>query len=58
MNIGAQFCPIAPRDLKLGMKVSVSRTSGRLSRGTVKWIGSLPGRPGDFVGVELETECK
>ena len=40
------------------MKVTVSRASGRLSRGTVKWIGSLPGQPGDFVGIELETECK
>jgi len=50
------FCPTTVYDLKIGMKVSVSRTSGRLSRGVVKWIGTLPNRYGDFVGVELETE--
>lgn len=52
------FCPTTVYDLKMGMKVSVSRTSGRLSRGVVKWIGTLPNRYGDFVGVELETESR
>ena len=50
------FCPTSVRDLVVGMKVSVNRANGRLSRGTVKWIGTLPRHSGDYVGVELDSE--
>ena len=42
----------------MGMKVSLTRQSGRMSRGTVKWIGTLPQHQGDYVGVELESESE
>jgi len=42
----------------LNMPVSVTRTTGRNSRGVVKWIGTLPSHDGQFLGVELESESK
>ena len=42
----------------MGMKVSLTRASGQMSRGTVKWLGLLPHHQGDYVGVELESESK
>ncbi|XP_057306170.1 protein Daple-like [Hydractinia symbiolongicarpus] len=50
------FCPTTSRDLRVGMKVSVNRACGKLSRGIVKWIGTLPYRSGDYIGIELESE--
>ena len=38
------------------MKVSVNRSRPMLSRGTVKWTGTLPGHTGDYVGIELDVE--
>lgn len=40
------------------MKVSVNRACGRLSRGIVKWIGTLPHHSGDYIGIELESESR
>ena len=50
------FCPTSVEDLRLGMKVSVNRSRPMLSRGTVKWTGTLPGHTGDYVGIELDVE--
>ena len=57
-NHQVPFCPTTSHDLRMGMKVSLTRASGRMSRGTVKWIGLLPRHQGDYVGVELESESK
>jgi hypothetical protein len=56
---GGPRIPFRPRsvwDLSVGMKVSMHRSDGRLSRGTIRWIGLLPNLVGEYVGVELETQ--
>ena len=56
---GGPRIPFRPRsvwDLCVGMKVSMHRSDGRLSRGTIRWIGLLPNLIGEYVGVELETQ--
>lgn len=52
------FSPTHVNEVNVGMKVCVTRSNGRMSRGIVKWIGTLPNNYGDFIGVELETESK
>ena len=48
------FAPDAPQQLDIGMKVLISRHRGKLSRGVVKYIGSLPDKKEQvYVGVEL-----
>ncbi|XP_058886137.1 uncharacterized protein LOC117405584 isoform X1 [Acipenser ruthenus] len=49
--------PFAPRsiaDLKVGSLVKFSRPGGKISKGTVKYQGNLPGRQEMYLGVELE----
>ncbi|KAK1167751.1 hypothetical protein AOXY_G10509 [Acipenser oxyrinchus oxyrinchus] len=49
--------PFAPRsiaDLKVGSLVKFSRPGGKISKGTVKYQGNLPGRQEIYLGVELE----
>nr|XP_015219491.1 PREDICTED: uncharacterized protein LOC107079474 isoform X1 [Lepisosteus oculatus]XP_015219493.1 PREDICTED: uncharacterized protein LOC107079474 isoform X1 [Lepisosteus oculatus]XP_015219494.1 PREDICTED: uncharacterized protein LOC107079474 isoform X1 [Lepisosteus oculatus] len=49
--------PFAPRgvaDLKVGHLVKFSRPGGRISQGTVRYVGNLPGRQDVYLGVELE----
>ena len=48
------FAPRSPADLKLGYSIKFTRPGGRLSRGTVKYIGHLPTRNEIFIGVELD----
>ena len=50
------FCPTVVEELRVGMRVSVNRGRPMLSRGTVKWTGTLPSHTGDYVGVELDVE--
>lgn len=50
------FCPTYLNQINIGMKVSITRANGRLSRGTVRWLGLLPRHTGDYIGVELESE--
>lgn len=52
------FRPRSTLDIAIGMKVSLHRSDGRLSRGIVRWIGMLPNLPGEYIGVELETQSK
>ena len=52
------FRPRTPLDISIGMKVSVHRSDGRISRGVVRWVGLLPHLPGEYLGVELETQSK
>eukprot|EP00794_Sanderia_malayensis_P000591 gene591-1251_t len=48
------FYPKSPREISVGMRALVTRTSGRLGKGIVKWKGSLPGHTECFLGIELE----
>ena len=52
------FAPRSPADLKLGYCIKFTRPGGRLSRGTVKYIGHLPTRNEIFIGVELDGHGK
>ncbi|XP_008105566.2 uncharacterized protein LOC103278344 isoform X2 [Anolis carolinensis] len=49
--------PFAPRsiaDLKVGNLVKFSGPSGKISKGTVKYLGPLFGREENYLGIELE----
>ncbi|KAM7181461.1 uncharacterized protein RBU57_000272 [Macrochelys suwanniensis] len=49
--------PFAPRsviDLKVGNLVKFSRPAGKISKGTIKYLGYLLGREEVYLGVELE----
>ncbi|KAK1169741.1 hypothetical protein AOXY_G8608 [Acipenser oxyrinchus oxyrinchus] len=48
------FAPHSIADLKVGSLVKFSRPGGKISKGTVKYLGSLPGRQEIYLGVELE----
>ena len=47
--------PESPNDVVPGMKVLVTRNSGRIGKGVLKWKGKLPGHSEIFLGIELET---
>ena len=56
---GTQQKPYAPRtpaDVHMGDYIKFCRHGGRVSRGRVMFIGSLPGRHDVYLGVELENE--
>ncbi|XP_053164236.1 uncharacterized protein LOC128350256 isoform X2 [Hemicordylus capensis] len=49
--------PFAPRnvtDLKVGNLVKFSCPTGKISKGTVKYLGPLFGREDDYLGIELD----
>ncbi|XP_067401400.1 uncharacterized protein [Emydura macquarii macquarii] len=49
--------PFAPRsvaDLKVGNLVKFSHPAGKISKGTIKYLGHLVGREDMYLGVELE----
>ncbi|XP_037757921.1 uncharacterized protein LOC114020260 isoform X1 [Chelonia mydas] len=49
--------PFAPRsvtDLTVGNVVKFSRPAGKISKGTIKYLGNLLGREDVYLGVELE----
>ncbi|XP_041350917.1 uncharacterized protein LOC121369903 [Gigantopelta aegis] len=50
------FAPRTPADIKTGDVVKFSRQGGKLSQGTVKYVGHLPGRSDAYLGVELHKE--
>eukprot|EP00105_Crassostrea_gigas_P023634 XP_011443547.1 PREDICTED: uncharacterized protein LOC105339627 isoform X3 [Crassostrea gigas] len=50
------FSPRSPGDLNLEDVVKFSRAGGKLSQGTVKFVGHLPGRSDAYLGVELDKE--
>ncbi|XP_070299933.1 uncharacterized protein [Salvelinus sp. IW2-2015] len=49
------FVPHSPLDLRTGHRVRVLLPSGRISTGTVRYLGHLDGEPDFQMGVELET---
>jgi len=48
------FAPRSPADLRLGYAIKFTRPGGKLSRGTVRYIGHLPTRTEMFIGVEVD----
>nr|XP_014343284.1 PREDICTED: uncharacterized protein LOC106703278 [Latimeria chalumnae] len=49
--------PFAPKDiadLKVGNLVKFSRPAGKISKGTIKYLGHMAGRQDVYLGVELE----
>ncbi|KAL3882371.1 hypothetical protein ACJMK2_028723, partial [Sinanodonta woodiana] len=50
------FAPRSPGDIHVNDVVKFSRQGGKLSQGTVKFIGHLPGRGDVYLGVELDKE--
>lgn len=50
------FAPRTPADVHMGDFIKFCRHGGRVSRGRVMFIGSLPGRHDVYLGVELENE--
>lgn len=61
MSLTHGLRPFAPRsaaDLQLSDVIKFSRQGGKLSQGTIKFIGHLPGRGDIYLGVELDKEGK
>ncbi|XP_061483356.1 uncharacterized protein LOC133385083 isoform X2 [Rhineura floridana] len=48
------FAPKSVADLKVGNLVKFSCPTGKISKGTVKYLGPLFGREEDYLGIELE----
>ncbi|CAN9513825.1 unnamed protein product [Ophioblennius macclurei] len=49
------FVPHSPMDLQLGHRVRIMLPSGRISTGTVRFLGALQGEADLHLGVELQT---
>ncbi|CAJ1062711.1 uncharacterized protein LOC117823182 isoform X1 [Xyrichtys novacula] len=49
------FVPHSPMDLELGHRVRIMLPSGRISTGTVRFLGHLQGEADLHLGVELQT---
>lgn len=49
------FVPHSPMDLQLGHRVRIMLPSGRISTGTVRFLGNLQGEADLHLGVELQT---
>ncbi|XP_031642444.1 centrosome-associated protein 350-like [Oncorhynchus kisutch] len=49
------FVPHSPLDLQTGHRVRVLLPSGRISTGTIRYLGHLDGEPDFHMGVELES---
>ena len=59
MSLTQGLRPFAPRnagDLQVSDVIKFSRQGGKLSQGTIKFIGHLPGRGDIYLGVELDKE--
>ncbi|XP_060589378.1 microtubule-associated protein futsch-like isoform X3 [Ruditapes philippinarum] len=50
------FAPRSAQDLQISDVIKFSRQGGKLSQGTIKFIGHLPGRGDIYLGVELDKE--
>ncbi|XP_070692187.1 centrosome-associated protein 350 [Pempheris klunzingeri] len=49
------FVPHSPMDLELGHRVRIMLPSGRISTGTIRFLGHLQGEADVHLGVELQT---
>ncbi|XP_067305944.1 uncharacterized protein [Pseudorasbora parva] len=48
------FVPHSPLDLKIGHRVRIMLPSGRISSGTLRYLGNMQNSPDYYLGVELE----
>ncbi|XP_051576607.1 CAP-Gly domain-containing linker protein 4-like [Myxocyprinus asiaticus] len=48
------FVPHSPLDLKIGHRVRIMLPSGRISTGTLRYLGYMQNSPDFYLGVELE----
>lgn len=52
------YAPSSISDIRLNDLIKFSRPGGKISKGIVKYIGSLPGKSDQYLGLELEDEGK
>ncbi|GFN84669.1 Cap-gly domain-containing linker protein 3 [Plakobranchus ocellatus] len=50
------FAPRSPADIRVDDVVKFSRLGGKLTQGSVKFVGHLPGRSEVYLGVELDKD--
>ncbi len=50
------YAPSSITDIRLYDLIKFSRPGGKISKGIVKYIGSLPGKSDQYLGLELEDE--
>ena len=64
LNTSCSFSPKRPyapssiNDIRLNDLIKFSRPGGKISKGVVKYIGSLPDKSDQYLGLELEDEGK
>lgn len=52
------YAPSSINDIRLNDMIKFSRPGGKISKGVVKYIGTLPGKSDQYLGLELEDEGK
>jgi hypothetical protein len=52
------YAPLSISDIRLNDIIKFSRPGSKVSKGTVKYIGLLPGKTDQYLGLELEDEGK
>ena len=52
------YAPSSINDIRLNDVIKFSRPGGKISKGVVKYIGSLPDKSDQYLGLELEDEGK
>lgn len=52
------YAPSSITDIRLNDLIKFSRPGGKISKGVVKYIGTLPGKSDQYLGLELEDEGK
>lgn len=50
------YAPSSINDVRINDIVKFSRPGGKISKGVVKYIGPLPGKSDQYLGLELEDE--
>ncbi|UJR22529.1 hypothetical protein I4U23_025578 [Adineta vaga] len=50
------YAPLSIGDIHVGDVIKFSRQGGKVSKGSVKYIGSLPGKNDQYLGLELDEE--
>lgn len=50
------YAPSSISDIRLNDLIKFSRPGGKISKGVVKYIGTLPGKSDQYLGLELEDE--
>jgi len=50
------YAPTSINDVHLNDIIKFSRPGGKISKGVVKYIGSLPDKTDQYLGLELEDE--